>query len=1045
MRPRTALTAALMIGAFMTVGHAKDAATFYTPERVAMARENVERYEWAQEELGQILDGQPQTYVIGRKYTSARDYAAQSDDFIWELQPSTTIPRIFPNEARAECPVHGTEVRRYNAWHPWRIDPINHPWQIMCMMGEEWYPSNDFGAGDMTSGDFPDDGGGYLAPDGRRFYFIREYAHACYTAVTIPTLNALSRAWLLTGDRAYARKAAILLARLASEYPNHDDRQDRLWAAPYGGRHPHYEWKGGGMITDLIWETFCTEDAVLAYDAVYEYLGDDPDLIDFLKEKGMPIDSADGLREYIEHYLLRAAAVALQNGAIKGNEGHHQALAMTIALVLDDYSANRPNSRDMVDYAYHGTGHCAYIMPNFLRRDGGGHESPNYNRIKTDFIRVARLMEEIRAVHPDQFGFERYPDIFGGDRARAMFDWFIDCKMLGYYTPSIGDNGGIRAPRRVAPQDYSYVGRHNVYAFEKFGDPRYARASTRADGSLFRGELFWAYPGEELKAALRDPASEMVVRSRLLDGYGAAILESGEGDHRRAVCLNYATTVGHRQQDNLNLEVFARGVDILPDLGYPFTWDYRWEWDANIMAHNTVSVGESHADTRRRLGNACSLFASEDGVHVVVASHDPYPEGYGHTKNAAPDVDLYERTVLLVDIDPERFYVLDLFAVRGGDQHDQSWHGPLVTPEDPELEWVAQPSGTLAGPEVEQFAEYTDRWGRTWTSFPSFVKDVRRATLAEPATWHWDYGLDAGDRLNLHLLPVGGPMQVIRCAGRSPARPDDWKLDYLVARRLVASGERSLFATIIDAYQGAPVVHKAWIASEAPLQIKVQYEGGIDLITIATPPGPSRTTAHRAHGVRVVSRQGDAVTRDVRVGAVGPDPGYLTGKIASLDYDDRTVEIAYTDGAEELFAPGRAVRIFNQYRTSMFRIEGVESDGDLLRLTLDTTALLARGPVAEVRDGWLDVDAYFVYSTGHADEETGALTSSRHLYFRGARLGEGAEACALRGTARLSAEQTRIYVEGGLTADELTRRFGGETVSVWEYGVGDAVELAVVR
>ena len=124
----------------------------------------------------------------------------------------------------------------------------------------------------------------------------------------------------------------------------------------------------------------------------------------------MPIESADVLRAYIEHYLLRAAAVALQNGAIHGNEGHHQALGMTIALVLDDYSDAHPNSRDMVDWAYHGGGHCAYVMPNLLRRDGGGHE-PNYSRIKTDFLRAAD--GEIRAAHP-------------GVRPRAIPDIFRD-------------------------------------------------------------------------------------------------------------------------------------------------------------------------------------------------------------------------------------------------------------------------------------------------------------------------------------------------------------------------------------------------------------------------------------------------------------------------------------------------------------------------------------------------------------------------------------------------------------------------------------------
>jgi hypothetical protein len=221
----------------------------------------------------------------------------------------------------------------------------------------------------------------------------------------------------------------------------------------------------------------------------------------------------------------------------------------------------------------------------------------------------------------------------------------------------------------------------------------------------------------------------------------------------------------------------------------------------------------------------------------------------------------------------------------------------------------------------------------------------------------------------------------------------------------------------------------------------------VDLITLATPPGPSRTTAHRDHGVRVMSRREGAITRDVRVGSCGTDDGpeWLSEAIVGLDYAARTVDLPWQEGYQEAFAPGRAVRVFNADRTAVFRIEDVKRVGEVLRLTLNHTALLARGPVAELRDGALDVGAYFVYSTGHDDEATGDLVESNSLYFRGAWLGEGADACSLRGTARLSDAATRVYVDQALSADELERRFGGEVVSVWQYGIGDTLELAVVR
>lgn len=1026
---------------------AKTGATYYTPERVEVAIGNVDTCEWAQDVSELIMKGQPYTYVVGRDYTSAEEYVEQSDDFMWKLQPPTTIPRIYPHEARAECPVHGIEVRKINAWHPWKLDPINHPYQLQCRMGQEWYPSNKYGDGDMTSGDYPDDGDGWVAPDGRHFFFIREYASACYTGVTIPTLQSLSKAYLLTGDEKFARKGAILLARVASEYPNHDDRKDRLWAAPYGGRHPHYEWKGGGMITDLIWETFCTEEAVLAYDAFYEYMGQDPELIEFLKSKGMPIEDADDLRKYIEHYLLRAAAVALQNGAIRGNEGFPQALAMTIALVLDDYEGEHPNSQDMVDWAYSGGGHSAYVLVNQLRRDGGGHESPNYNRIKQDFIKVARLMEEVRKLHPEKFPVEKYPDIFGNDKAKAMFDYFIDLKMNNFYTPSIGDNGGIRAPRRVEPEDwnYSFIGGASVYAFDKYGDPRFARAATRYDGSFYSGDLFETYPLEEMKAALETPASQIVPQPRLLDGYGVGILESGDDANRRAVCLNYAASVGHRQQDTLNLEVFARGVDILPDLGYPFTWDYTETFDCNIMAHNTVSVGQTRGDVRVREGNACTLFASKDGVHTVTAHHAPYPPDAGICKNAAEDVDLYERTVTLVDVDETRFYVVDLFAVDGGDQHDQSWHGPLVEPKVPALNWQAQP-GTLAGPDVERYAEYTDKWGRTLIDFPSFVNDIRRASIDGPATWEWDYGLDGGDMLRLHVLPVGGAKEVIMGKGSHPRRPQDWGLDYLFVRDSVEDGARSLFVTVVDPYQNEPVVRSARIISEDPLQIEVTLADGVDVIHLAIADGPSETTEHRAQGVRVVSARNGEVWRDVQVGeyAPGEGPGYVADEITALDYETREIAIPYEDGREELFAPGQALRIFNEFRTAMFRIEAARVDGETLWLTIDTTALLQRGPFTGAADGVLDVAEYFMFANGHADDN-GQLASTNGVYLRGSWIGEGDSAHMVKAGARITASSSKIFTEEPVSEEVLERDFSGKVLSVWQYGVGDQVELAIVE
>lgn len=1030
--------------------------TYYTPERVAQARENVARFDWAKAVQARILDtGDKIEYYIGPTYTAARRYADQSDDFLWLLQPTTRLPRVYDfNEAeRAVCPVHGEAVREVNVWCPWRIDPIEHPYQVQCPIGKEWYPSNRYHEGDLTSGDYPDDGNGCVV-NGKRYYFLREYVHMVYGSVMVPTLTSLSQAYLLTGEARYAHKGCVLLARLATEYPNYgwegtsftqlENRFDRSYLGPWDNWHPYYKWKQGGMVTDLIWSTFMAEATAIAYDAFRDHMDRDPELIAFLRAKGMPIANGADLRRYIEDYILRADAVGLLRGHIRGNEGHHQAAALAIALVLDDYSDQHPNSKDLVEDAYHGAGHSRHLLVNGLTRDGGGHESPNYSRIKFDMIRVAQRMEEIRRRQPGLFPAERYPDIFAHPKARRLFDHYIDVLAADEFLPPIGDSGGLRAPRRVLGDGprHAFMNSEYLFAFDRYRDPRFARAATAPDGTLPPGDLWSPYPADALQAALKEPASRIERGTRALDGYGAAYLESGEWPRKRSVVLNYSSIIGHRQQDQLALWLYARGVELLPDLGYPQTWDHRWEWDSNSLAHNTVTVNERPFTTPRFFRNGARVLATGGGVHLANAFHSPYVESVPLGKERDLPCDRYERTVLLVDVDEDRFYVVDLFHVNGGEQHDQSWHGMRVPPEVPALDWQAQEKGTLAGPEVAEFAAYTDRFGasRPKGFFPSFVTSVRRARLHAPAVWTWRSGLPEGDALSLHVVPLDGAPEVIMGRGRSPVWPEKDRLDYLLVRRQVQDGGTSRYLTILDAYQNEPVVRNVRVVSQEPLVIEVTRPDGSDTIHLHVADGPSRTTAHRPIGARVVSRQGNRVTRDTQIGtwAPGEGPGYAQSQVAALDYAARTITVAATPGASEAFAPGRTVRVFNEHRTGLFRVERQEPVGNQLRLTLADSALVAQFEVNEARDGRLILAETGPFVTGHVDpERDGALIDGAHDFYYGCRLGEGIAVPRVQGIANANPPTLHLMPS---PAEAGPLPAAGEVVSLWQYGLGDTVE-----
>jgi len=113
----------------------KQRRTLRTAEDVALARRNVDETAWGKRELASVI-------------ARARPWREMSDQQLWSLVLPTTVPRRHYVNQLKGCPVHGTEIKTHNHFHPWRIDPIKHPWKIQCPVGGEWYPSNDVGNGD---------------------------------------------------------------------------------------------------------------------------------------------------------------------------------------------------------------------------------------------------------------------------------------------------------------------------------------------------------------------------------------------------------------------------------------------------------------------------------------------------------------------------------------------------------------------------------------------------------------------------------------------------------------------------------------------------------------------------------------------------------------------------------------------------------------------------------------------------------------------------------------------------------------------------------
>ncbi|MFO7948700.1 MAG: hypothetical protein R6V19_18000 [Armatimonadota bacterium] len=1039
----------------------KTGRTYFTDEIISTACSNVQQFEWARNWRDNVMTRDIRQYnMIGEAYVGAEKFERYTDAELFDLMPPISIPRKYDKDTVSACPEHGTAIKKYSGFTPWKVDFVNHPYKLICPVGGEMYPTNDFAAGEMTGGEYPDDGSG-CEIDGKNYTFIQYYCHQVYNAWVLPGIHSSAMAYLLTGEKAYAHRAAVLLGAVASQYPGPTYHSEHCYGQEHGQTGPYG--RRSGLVTDYIWSCIKIVDLARAYDAIYPIYEQDPDLIGFLQEHGCiqsgAANAVAGARQFVEEHIFRQAMQALIDEAISGNPGHHQLAALTIGLIMDDHSDTSPNTYDVVRRAYYeGYAPTAWIFSNFLTRDGGGYEGPGYDRIKFNYIQIGQLMERLRGRHPEVYSETEFPDILSQLKARKMYDFYIDILSLGFFTPPVGDAGGARLKPGIIPRR-RLAAYPDFYAdgFRLYEDPRYARALLGQDGEMPQTDPFKPPIEQKAREAARQPDAAIVPETRLLDHYGFAFLNSGDpGRYEREAVINYTALRGHQQYDFLSLYLFAHEMSHLPDLGYPYSWDYRWEWDSNIYGHNTVGVDETTPLYPHKVPRGwVSLIGDSDGVKVAAVAHQPYRH-HPDLEPDQPEVDRYERICVMVDEDEQDSYLLDLFVVRGGQRHDQSWHSVLRAPELPDIGWVEQDGGTAAGPDVAYDTEYTNVRGQQTKNAMCYVTDVRRAELSDHVMVDWDYELDQPAGMRLHLVPVDGPAELVYGGGRSPARPENWRLPYLFVRSDGEEGLRTRFLSILEPYRAAGEARIKNVTATGgwPLHITVERADVVDEITIHAPcPEELLRGRPRDIGLRVVTRSQDARTRDVTWGTLAPgsDQNIYRGQIVNMNRKVRTITVS--PALSHDVTRQSWVRIYSQGRSSMYTIEDIQQTGDASVLQLKEPSLLGAGIPVAYQPGRIDNDVCLPFATGRVDEEGNLYDfACRHA---GARVenADGSVSLQLRGingSGWINGEKDYdLYLREKLSPQKLDEMFGpagGDSrFYLHDYGIGDSVEIILSK
>lgn len=733
--------AGLGAGFLPSLARAKTHNTYFSDADIAAIRARAARPEYAAELAAARAAADPLLHL--------------TDEEIWALVPAPETPRALNVRFGFDCPIHGKEIFQAGGHYPWIIS-ADHPYQLECPVGHETYPSNNYAAWLKAGGKekldttqkYVDDGNGWIDPEGNRYYFAAYYTFwQIWRHTVMEGTEACSRLYLATGDPVYAHKAAVCLARLSQIYPRLDFAKQGI----QDGKRP-----AGldGRINYYTWENAACGDFARAWDAIFPALAADRALHAFVAARGVP-----DLNRAIRQNILQVEVADIFAHKIWGNKFEYGSLS-TLALVLDNSDpAQGPTSRQMYDWLVNED-EFEYTLYNGIDRDGiGGESSPMYSGSwNSCLLQVA-----------DNFGRLGF-DLVKDRKWLRVAKGPAELRVLDDLGPRIGDtDGDIRG--RHLPLDPMLM----QFAVKYFHDADSARRLLALGGGApatviqtgpdkplprVKESLFsrLAASDDELRTLAAQAAFPAAPYTRNLGGYGLALLELNDGADTRSAYLYYGgPETGHEHADRLNLAYFVHGREVLPDLGYPSHWGpVATYWVNNTPSHYGVLVN-GRAQTSRVSGYL-TRFADLDGLKLATADGlaawgEPPPSGGAHhvatASLSAPDrppapsvVQAYQRTLALLDTGEKSSLLIDAFLVRGGHQHDYSFHGLPFGEFSTALPLRhAQATGTLAG-ETIGYGEDPGH-GRAQGGYQFFMKP--RWYTPEDVTrldWKNDQGLN---------------------------------------------------------------------------------------------------------------------------------------------------------------------------------------------------------------------------------------------------------------------------------------------------------------
>lgn len=902
--------------------NAKDASSLITAEMRENARRNVEQYPWAAEIRDELK-------------RSLRPWLELSYDELWSLVPAPEIGRDSAvNRDAIGCPrqymdgTHGDQARVF------RVDLLNRPWQVQNTQTGEWFPKNDFASfyqsaldergrfdpergdpaflqpGDDVEGparEWIEDGTGVEFQD-RKWFFVGFYAYHMWWKLP-EVAHDMALLYTLTGNPEYARRAAILLDRIADFYPHMYERESRAL-----GMSTSYD---AGRVMGRGWENSRIQTPLsLTYDYIYDALIEDQELAEFLQRKAEQTRTGDksspeAVAAHIQRNLLGEFLRAIRSNHTYNPRSTGQMALAAVATALD-HPRLTPENLDWL-FSEEG-GQLPALMVNKLSRDGTNDERGGYAFITgRESFRIANILRRYQAYDRHDL-FRDYPNF------RATFSMTDRLRVLDRAHLGIGDGGGSIALNSGWTLPLEML----VEGYRVYGDPAIRREMIRQAGEEPGAFIWEVYREDPINPYEATENGGEPFESRILSGYGLGLLQAASREHPRAAAIYYGTMGQHAHADRLTLHLRAHDTVLAPDMGYPlFTgrWPARIGFTSHVVSHNTVMVDDRAMEGRGRNSPSGRVVAfAEEGPLRLLDIDGDAAQVYGE------QMETYRRMLVQIDLSEEDSYVLDLFWVRGGNSHRLTQNGlgkEVVLSEG--MERVAQEKGTLAGPDVE-FGEFYDgpaNWDYRGSGF-QFLKRVERAASPESPFWmDWEimdlHQLFEPDRpVHFRVHNLGSVDELILADGVPPQRPANPETIRYTQRLRQGENLHSQFVSVLEPYAGQPLLTSVRLLKEgedengffAALEVKGK-DSLRDLLLVRENPGTLSAEGVEMEGrLAMVRFDGDRVIESVLVNGTRlriegveeelPAAPPISGVIVGVEEGEEL--IFKTDGAAQVSA-----------------------------------------------------------------------------------------------------------------------------------------------